>query len=67
MSDEDLKRLIESNAKAIQALTSTVADEKKERQRMYQSIAKMAEAVSLIGSAQASSWEIQKVGSFLGG
>jgi hypothetical protein len=59
MGYEDLKKLVESKAKAIQALASTVAYEKKERQKMDRAIAKMAETVSLIGAAQSNFWEIQ--------
>lgn len=53
----------DSNAKSIEALANAVAAERKERQRserrLYESMAKMSEAIAQIGSAQASFWEIQ--------
>ena len=45
MSDQELKQLIASNAKAIQALTNSIAQEKEERQKernqFYQGLADM--------------------------
>jgi uncharacterized coiled-coil protein SlyX len=56
MSDEELKQLIASNAKAIQALSHSLTglkDEwKKDRKQMY-------EWMSRLSASQANFWEIQ--------
>lgn len=52
MSDEDLTKLIDSNAKAIQALTNLVNEEKKEKNQLYQYLARIA-------SAQSTFYEVQ--------
>ncbi len=70
MSDEEIKQLIASNAKAIEALTNSITEQKqewqKDRNRLYQAMARMADGiaqmsdrVSLVASAQASFWEVQ--------
>ncbi len=70
MTDEELKQLIASNTKTIKALSSTVAQERKERQRferrLYQAMSQMAEGmaqmserVGTVAAAQASFWEVQ--------
>ena len=66
MNDEQIKQLIASNAKAISSLTTSISEEKKERQKMYKAIAKMSQAIanlserlSQIGVAQASLWELE--------
>jgi predicted nucleic acid-binding Zn-ribbon protein len=70
MNDEELKQFIASNAKAIEALTSGVSQERKERQRferrLYQAMSQMAEGmaqmserVATVAAAQASFWEVQ--------
>ena len=46
MSDEELKKLVESNAHAIEALTANVSELTREHQEMYRLMANM-------GSAQA--------------
>lgn len=60
---DKIKQLINSNAKAIQALANESAEERKERQRnerrLFDAMAKMSDAIAMIGSAQASLWEIQ--------
>lgn len=52
MSDEDLKKLIESNAKAIEALTNQVNDSQKEKHQLYHYLGRIA-------AAQANMYEIQ--------
>lgn len=56
MSDEELKQLIASNAKAIQALSHSLAElkeeGKKDRKQMY-------EWMSRLSASQANFWEIQ--------
>ena len=50
MTDEELKQLIASNAKAIEALTANNVEEKRERQRLEkqtnQALSKMATAMA---------------------
>jgi DNA gyrase/topoisomerase IV subunit B len=57
MSDEDLKKLIESNAKAIQALTEAVnqdrEDRKKDREEWRQDRRRVFEWMSRLAAAQA--------------
>ncbi len=56
MSDEELKQLIASNAKAIQALSDSLTDLKdewkKDRKQMY-------EWMSRLSASQANFWEMQ--------
>ncbi|MGI0479423.1 hypothetical protein ACN4EE_01390 [Geminocystis sp. CENA526] len=56
MSDEELKQLIASNAKAIQALSHSLTElkeeGKKDRKQMY-------EWMSRLSASQANFWEIQ--------
>lgn len=67
---ERIEAIIESNARAIEALTNTFREEREERRReqtrLYQAMANMAdgmaqmsERVSAIASAQSSLWEVQ--------
>lgn len=52
MSDEDLKKLIESNAKAIEALTNQVNDSQKEKHQLYHYLGRIAAAQSNMYEAQ---------------
>jgi uncharacterized coiled-coil protein SlyX len=56
MSDEELKKLIESNAKAIQALADSVAQDRKEWRRDRR---QMFEWMSRLAAAQADFYESQ--------
>lgn len=56
MSDEDLKKLIESNAKAIQALTDSLAQDRKEWKRDRRQV---FEWMSRLAAAQADFYESQ--------
>lgn len=44
MNDLELKQLVESNARAIEALTSNVSELARDRQELYQLIANLASA-----------------------
>ena len=63
MSDEDLKKLVESNAKAIQALANTMAQEceerKKDRKEWQQDRRRVFEWMSRLAAAQADFYEVQ--------
>jgi len=52
MSDEDLKKLIASNAKAIEALTNQVNDSQKEKHQLYHYLGRIAAAQSDMYEAQ---------------
>ena len=56
MSDEDLKKLIESNAKAIQALTDSLTQDRKEWKRDRRQV---FEWMSRLAAAQADFYESQ--------
>ncbi len=56
MSDSELQKLIESNAKAIQALANAVAEDRKEYKKDR---ARLYEAMSRMAAAQSHFWEIQ--------
>ncbi len=56
MSDEEIKKLIESNAKAIQALTDSLTKERKEWKRDRRQI---FEWMSRLAAAQADFYESQ--------
>lgn len=53
MSDEELKKLVESNARAIEALTANVSELTRDRQEMYRLMADVASSQSGLASAQA--------------
>ena len=57
MKDEDLKNLIASNAKAIQALTNSVVELQKERRGIYELLGRMARAQSDFYATQADFYE----------
>ncbi|MDJ0730695.1 MAG: hypothetical protein QNJ33_11955 [Crocosphaera sp.] len=66
MSDEDLKqltKLIQSNAKAIEALTATIAADKAERKKAYQQWERdrnqLYQYMSRIAAAQSNFYEVQ--------
>jgi hypothetical protein len=56
MSEEDLKKLIESNAKAIQALTDSLTQDRKEWKRDRRQV---FEWMSRLAAAQADFYESQ--------
>ena len=53
MNDEELRKLVESNACAIEALTANVSELTRDRQEMYRLMADLASAQSGLASAQA--------------
>jgi uncharacterized protein (UPF0264 family) len=53
MNDENLKKLVASNARAIEALTANVSELARDRQEMYRLMADVASAQSTLASAQA--------------
>ena len=63
MSDEELKQLIQSNAKAIEALTASMAADKAERRKAYQQWEKdrnqLYQYMSRIAAAQSNFYEVQ--------
>lgn len=74
MSDEELRQLIASNAKAIEALTNTVQSENRrfnqaienlayqvqsDNRKLNQAISQMLISQSQMAAAQANFWEIQ--------
>ncbi|MEA5509918.1 hypothetical protein VB715_09090 [Crocosphaera sp. UHCC 0190] len=63
MSDEELKQLIASNAKVIEALANTIAEDKAERKKAYQQWEKdrsqLYQYMGRIAAAQSSFYEIQ--------
>ncbi|MEA5532878.1 hypothetical protein [Crocosphaera sp. XPORK-15E] len=63
MSDEELKKLIASNAKTIEALTATIAEDKAERKKAYQQWEKdrsqLYQYMGRIAAAQSSFYEVQ--------
>lgn len=56
MSNEELQKLVESNAKAIQALANAAAEDRKEYKKDR---ARLYEAMSRMAVAQSHFWEIQ--------
>lgn len=56
MTDEDLKKLVESNAKAIQALADSVAQEREENRRYRR---EMFGWMSRLAAAQSEFYEVQ--------
>ncbi|PSF38998.1 hypothetical protein C7H19_02795 [Aphanothece hegewaldii CCALA 016] len=63
MTDDEIKQLIASNAKSIKALSSSLAQERQERQRAYQEWEKdrnqLYQYLSRLASAQSSFYEVQ--------
>jgi flagellar capping protein FliD len=57
MKDEDLKNLIASNAKAIQALTNGVVELQKDRKGIYELLGRMARSQSDFYATQADFYE----------
>ena len=53
MNDEELKNLVESNARAIEALTANVNELARDRQEMYRLMANLASTQASLASAQA--------------
>lgn len=63
MTDEELKKLVESNAKAIQALTNAMTDDRErwrqERTEWRQDRRRVFEWMSRLAAAQADFYEMQ--------
>ena len=54
----DLERLIESNAKAIQALTSDIAEMKRDRTVLYQLVSDLTEKMGQLTSHQVRTYQL---------
>ena len=56
----DLEKLIESNAKAIEALTSDLAEMKGDRDLMYSTMRDLTDKVSTLVSTQTQSYDLMQ-------
>ena len=56
----DLEKLVESNAKAIQALTSDIAEMKRDRDWMYSTMRDLTDKISTLVSTQTQSYDLIK-------
>lgn len=56
----DLEKLVESNAKAIEALTSDLAEMKRDRDLMYSTMCDLTDKVSTLVSTQTQSYDLMK-------
>ena len=56
----ELEKLIESNAKAISALTFDLAEMKRDRDLMYSTMRDLTDKVSTLVSAQTQSYDLMK-------
>ena len=56
----ELEKLIESNAKAIAALTSDIAEMKRDRDLMYSTMRDLTDKVSTLVSVQTQSYDLRK-------
>ncbi|MFM2315440.1 MAG: hypothetical protein RLZZ04_4718 [Cyanobacteriota bacterium] len=57
---EELIKLIESNAKAIAALSSDIGEMKRDRDYMYRLMGDLTNKIAILASAQAESYETMK-------
>ena len=60
MADKELEQLIESNAKAIEVLTSDIAEMKRDRDLMYSTMRDLTDKVSTLVSTQTQSYDLMK-------
>lgn len=56
----DLERLVESNAKAIQILTSDLAEMKRDRDFMYSTMRDLTDKINTLVSVQTQSYDLRK-------
>ena len=55
-----IERLVESNAKSIEALTNDMADMKRDRDYMYRLMGDLTNKMAILTNAQAESYRTQK-------